>query len=61
MPEKCYQLFLSGIATSATRKQYEYQLRRFLRETKLKDFTALLELDDETMLDGGLTDAILVQ
>ena len=53
MPEKCYQLFLSGIATSATRKQYEYQLRRFLRETKLKDFTALLELDDETMQDGG--------
>ncbi len=51
MPEKCYQLFLSGIATSATRKQYEYQLRRFLKETKLKDFTALLELDDETRQD----------
>jgi len=51
MPEKCYQLFLSGIATSATRKQYEYQLRRFLKETKLKDFTTLLELDDETRQD----------
>ena len=48
MPEKCYQLFLSGIATPATRKQYEYQLERFLKETKLKNFTALLELDDET-------------
>ena len=51
MPEKCYQLFLSGIATPATRKQYEYQLERFLKETKLKDFTALLELDDETRQD----------
>ncbi len=51
MPEKCYQLFLSGIATPATRKQYEYQLERFLKETKLKNFTALLELDDETRQD----------
>jgi len=51
MPEKCYQLFLSGIATPATKKQYEYQLRRFLKETKLRDFTALLGLDDETRQD----------
>ena len=51
MVEKCYQLFLSGIRTEKTREKYEYYLNRFLKETKLKNFTTLIELDDETRQD----------
>ncbi len=51
MAEKCYQMFLSGISTEKTREKYEYYLQRFLKETKLKNFTALIELDDETRQD----------
>src|SRR3989338_877751 len=51
MSEKCYQLFLSGIRTEKTREKYEYYLKRFLKETKLKNFTTLIELDDETRQD----------
>ena len=51
MVEKCYQLFLSGIRTEKTREKYEYYLKRFLKETKLKNFSALIELDDETRQD----------
>lgn len=51
MSEKCYQLFLSGIRTEKTRDKYEYYLKRFLKETKLKNFSALIELDDETRQD----------
>ena len=51
MSEKCYQLFLSGIRTEKTREKYEYYLNRFLKETKLKNFTSLIELDDETRQD----------
>jgi len=51
MSEKCYQLFLSGIRTEKTRKKYEYYLSRFLKETKLKSFSALVELNDETRQD----------
>jgi len=51
MVEKCYQLFLSGIRTEKTREKYEYYLQRFLKETKLKNFTVLIELDDETRQD----------
>ena len=51
MVEKCYQLFLSGIRTGKTREKYEYYLQRFLKETKLKNFTVLIELDDETRQD----------
>jgi len=48
MSEKCYQLFLRDIRTEKTREKYEYYLNRFLKETKLKNFTSLIELDDET-------------
>ena len=51
MVEKCYQLFLSGIRTEKTREKYEYYLNRFLKETKLKNFTTLIDLDDETRQD----------
>ncbi len=51
MVEKCYQLFLSGIRTEKTREKYEYYLKRFLKETKLKNFSILIELDDETRQD----------
>jgi len=51
MYAKCYELFLSGIRTETTREKYEYYLQRFLKETKLKDFTVLIELDDETRQD----------
>lgn len=51
MSEKCYQLFLSGIRSEKTKKKYEYYLNRFLKETKLKSFTVLIELDDETRQD----------
>ena len=51
MSEKCYQLFLSGICAEKTRDKYEYYLKRFLKETKLKNFSALIELDDETRQD----------
>jgi len=51
MVEKCYQLFLSGIRTEKTRDKYEYYLQRFLKETKLKNFTSLIELNDETRQD----------
>ena len=44
-------MFLSGILTEKTREKYEYYLQRFLKETKLKNFTALIELDDETRQD----------
>jgi len=44
-------MFLSGIRTEKTREKYEYYLQRFLKETKLKNFTALIELDDETRQD----------
>ena len=49
--EKCYQLFLSGIRNEKTRKKYEYYLQRFLNESKIKDFSALIELDDDTRQD----------
>jgi integrase/recombinase XerD len=51
MVERCYQLFLSGIRAEKTRKKYEYYLQRFLTETKLKNFTILIGLDDETRQD----------
>ena len=51
MTEKCYELFLSGIGAEATKKQYQYHLKRFLKETKLRSHTALLDLDDETRQD----------
>ena len=51
MVEKCYQLFLSGIRNEKTQEKYEYYLKRFLKETKLKNFTSLIELDDETIQD----------
>jgi integrase/recombinase XerD len=51
MVERCYQLFLSGIRTEKTREKYEYYLQRFLAETKLKNFTILVGLDDETRQD----------
>lgn len=51
MVEKCYQLFLSGIRTEKTREKYEYYLNRFLKETKLKNFSSLIDLDDETRQD----------
>ncbi|NND87604.1 MAG: hypothetical protein HKM23_09875 [Nitrosopumilus sp.] len=51
MVEKCYQLFLSGIRTEKTREKYEYYLQRFLKEAKLKNFTSLIELDDEIVQD----------
>jgi len=51
MVEKCYQLFLSGIRTEKTREKYEYYLKKFLKETKLKNFSALIELDDKTRQD----------
>jgi len=51
MAEKCYQMFLSGIRTEKTREKYEYYLQRCLKETKLKNFTVLIELDDETRQD----------
>ena len=51
MSEKCHQLFLSGIRSEKTKKKYEYYLNRFLKETKLKSFTVLIELDDETRQD----------
>ena len=52
--EKCYQLFLSGIRNEKTRKKYEYYLQRFLNESKIKDFSALIELDDDTRQDIGI-------
>ena len=51
MTEKCYQLFLSGIRAEKTKEKYDYYLNRFLKETKLKSFTALVELDEETRQD----------
>jgi len=51
LSEKCYQLFLSGIRTKNTREKYEYYLKKFLKETKLKNYSALIDLDDETRQD----------
>lgn len=51
MVEKCYQLFLSGIRNEKTQEKYEYCLKRFLKETKLKNFISLIELDDKTIQD----------
>ena len=42
---------MSGIRTQKTREKYEYHLKRLLKEIKLKNFTALIELDDETRQD----------
>jgi|CXWL01.1.fsa_nt_gi integrase/recombinase XerD len=49
--EECYQLFISGIRSEKTRQKYEYYLRKFLDETKLKNFSALINLNDETRQD----------
>ena len=51
MIEKCYQLFLSGIGNEKTRKKYEYYLERFLNESKIKSYSSLIELDDDTRQD----------
>lgn len=51
LSEKCYQLFLSGIRTKNTREKYEYYLNKFLKETKLKNYSSLIDLDDETRQD----------
>ncbi|MDH3856233.1 MAG: hypothetical protein OES27_08955 [Nitrosopumilus sp.] len=53
MSEKCYQLFLSGIRTEKAREKHEYYLNRFLKETKLKNFTSLIEKVDETVVENN--------
>lgn len=51
MVEKCYQLFLSGIRNEKTREKYEYYLKRFLNESKIKNYFVLIGLDDDTRQD----------
>ena len=55
MIEKCYQLFLSGIGNEKTREKYQYYLKRFLNESKIKSFSALIELDDDTILSNKIS------